>query len=85
MSSDSFNNSIVLSYPNISGRFPPTSGDKDNLPSENAPAPANPVVIEHGLHPTHTFVFRFGQALLSILRPFSIIRTFISGLFLFNS
>lgn len=44
-----------------------------------------PVVIEHGLHPTHTFVFRFGQALLSILRPFSIIRTFISGLFLFNS
>ena len=43
--SDSFNNSIVLSYPNISGRFPPTSGDKDNLPSENAPAPANPVEI----------------------------------------
>ena len=59
MSSDSFNNSIVLSYPKISGRFPPTSGDKDNLPSENAPAPANPVVIEHGLHPTHTFSISF--------------------------
>lgn len=45
---DSFNNVTVSSYPKISGRFPPTSGDKDNFPSENAPAPANPVVMEHG-------------------------------------
>ena len=31
-----------------SGSVPPTSGDSDNFPSENAPAPANPVVMEHG-------------------------------------
>ena len=63
ISSDSLISSIALSYPNISGRLPPTSGDKDNLPSEKAPAPANPVVIEHGLQPTQFLVLRLGQFL----------------------
>ena len=48
-------------------------------------APANPVVIAHGLHPTQRFVTRFGQFLFSMDLPFSIIRTFKSFLFSINS
>ena len=32
--------SVALSYPKISGRFPPTSGERESFPSEKAPAPA---------------------------------------------
>ena len=46
---------------------------------QNAPAPAKPVVIEQGLQPTHTFVFRFGHCLSSMHRPFSTINTLRSG------
>ena len=49
--------SVALSYPKISGRFPPTSGERESFPSEKAPAPAKPVVMEHGLQPTHTLLF----------------------------
>ena len=77
--------SVALSYPKISGRFPPTSGERESFPSEKAPAPAKPVVIEHGLQPTHTFVFLFGQTRFSIGLPFSIIKIFSSGFSLISS
>ena len=44
-----------------------------------------PVVMEHGLQPTHTFVFLFGQTRFSIGRPFSIIKMFNSGFSLISS
>src|SRR5699024_2131443 len=69
----------------MSGRVPPTSGERESFPSENAPAPANPVEMEQGLHPMQTFVFLFGHVRFSIERPFSSIRTFKSGLFCISS
>ena len=77
--------SVALSYPKISGRFPPTSGERESFPSEKAPAPAKPVVMEHGLQPTHTLVVLFGQTRFSIGLPFSIIKIFSSGFSLISS
>ena len=45
MSSVYFIKSSTVSYPISSGKSPPTSLLKDSFPSENAPAPENPVVI----------------------------------------
>ena len=42
MSSERLISFLASSYPRISGRFPPTSGESESLPSENAPAPAKP-------------------------------------------
>ena len=54
-------------------------GDRESFPSEKAPAPAKPVVMEQGLQPTHTFVVRFGQVRFSMGRPFSTMRIFMPG------
>ena len=46
--------------------------ERESLPSEKAPAPANPVVMEQGLQPTHCLVVRLGHCLFSMERPFSL-------------
>ncbi len=61
------------------GRSPPTSWERESLPSENAPAPEKPVVMLQGWHPTHRPVRSFGQCLRSTGRPFSIMTTWVSG------
>ena len=52
-----------------SGRSPPTSQESESFPSENAPAPENPVVMRQGLQCTHTPVFVLGQLRRSMGRP----------------
>lgn len=53
------------------GKSPPTSVERDSLPSEKAPAPEKPVVMWQGLQPTQRPVWALGQRRSSMARPFS--------------
>ena len=54
-----------------SGRSPPTSADSDSFPSENAPAPENPVVIRQGSQFAHGAPACFGHTRSSTAKPLS--------------
>ena len=61
----------AASKPMSSGRSPPTSAESESLPSENAPAPENPVVMRHGSQPTHSPACSFGHFRCSTGNPAS--------------
>ena len=61
----------TASWPMRSGKSPPTSLDSDSLPSENAPAPENPVVMRHGSQPRHGPPACLGHVRSSTASPLS--------------
>ena len=63
--------SCASSRPMRSGRSPPTSADSDSFPSENAPAPENPVVIRQGSQFAHGAPACFGHTRSSTAKPLS--------------
>ena len=79
-------NSIAVSDPICSYKVPPKSLVMLYFPSEKAPAPPKPLIIEQVSHFIHDFIFfpSIGHALLSKAFPFSIIAIF-KFLFLFTN
>ena len=66
--------------------LPPTSCERESLPSENAPAPAQPLMMAQGLQPTHFPVIRAGHLRSAMARPLSISNTFfVSSCFISSS
>ena len=61
----------TASCPRRSGRSPPTSLDSESFPSENAPAPENPVVMRHGSQFTQEPPACLGHARSSTAKPLS--------------
>jgi hypothetical protein len=59
--------------------LPPTSGESESLPSEKAPAPAQPLIMAQGLQFAHVPVILAGHFLFDSDLPLSITSTLAFG------